>query len=46
MTVQNIQSAWDNSFLNSSMVKSNNEIGKVNDKKNLIEKSNNKIGKL
>ena len=27
------------------MVKSNNEIGKVNDKKNLIQKSNNEIGK-
>ena len=30
----------------SSMVKSNDEIGKVNDKKNLIEKSNNEIGKF
>ena len=28
------------------MVKSNNEIGKVNDKKNLIQKSNNEIGQF
>ena len=33
-------------LLNSSMVKSNNEIGKVDDKKNLIQKSNNEIGKF
>ena len=28
------------------MVKSNNEIGKVNDKKNMIQKSNNEIRKF
>ena len=28
------------------MVKSNNEIWKVNDKKNIIQKSNNEIGKF
>ena len=33
-------------LLNSSIVKSDNEIGKVNDKKNMISKSDNKIGKI
>ena len=33
-------------LLNSSIVKSDNEIGKVNGKKNLIKKSDNEIGKF
>ena len=33
-------------LLNSSMVKSDNQIGKVNDKKNMILKSDNEIGKF
>jgi hypothetical protein len=33
-------------LLNSSIVKYDNKIGKVNDKKNLIKKSNNEIGKF
>ena len=33
-------------LLNSSMVKSKNEIGKVNDKKNMIRKSDKELGKF